>query len=99
MPPQISNAVPYQPSSDENLLQQSYLTLGGWDDRDLIGEIAWFDTSDSPGAWNSTLTDFKLGDITNMHSTETSVMFQTGYPYIGLPITAYTLIVETLSTY
>jgi hypothetical protein len=35
-------------TGDEYVMRTSFLTLGGWDERDYTGEIAWFKT-----LWNS----------------------------------------------
>ena len=37
----------------EQILQTSFLTLGGWDTEDFKGDIAWFRTGDG---WNQTLS-------------------------------------------
>jgi len=37
-------------TGDEYVMRTSFLTLGGWDERDYTGEIAWFKTLWS--SWN-----------------------------------------------
>lgn len=60
----------------------SFLTLGGWDEGDYKGEIAWFRTG---GHWNQTLTKFSVDGTDIIQSYDmTPVIFETGYPYIGL---------------
>jgi len=44
----------------EQLLQTSFLTVGGWDDSDYKGDIAWFNTGDG---WNQTLTELNFGGV------------------------------------
>jgi len=43
----------------EEIMQTSFLTLGGWDWDDYSGNITWFD---AVGTWNQTLTGFKIDD-------------------------------------
>ena len=62
-------------------MRTSFLTLGGWDEKDYSGDIAWFD---APGdSWNQTATSFKFNGQ-EILDTEIEVQFETGYPYIGL---------------
>ena len=96
MPTKITKDHPISSEIDE---YQSYLTLGGWDEKDITGDVAWFDTSKSQGVWNATMTDFRIGDVKNMHTTKSKVTFQTGYPFIGLPTAAHQLIESTLKTH
>lgn len=81
------------------MLRTSYLTLGGWDERDYYGNIAWFSTSHCSGAWNLTMNDFKIGDVSVTHKSTAPVMFQTGYPYIGLPSEVYDSLIDMLIEY
>ena len=37
--------------SEEQLMRTSFLTLGGWDERDYSGDIVWFDTIEDQ-VWN-----------------------------------------------
>ena len=62
----------------------SFLTLGGWDEADLASNITWFETTEGMG-WNTTLSQLQFGGETIIQeSDQTAVMFETGYPYIGL---------------
>ena len=60
----------------------SFLTLGDWDTDDFKGDIAWFTTGDG---WNQTLTSLTFdGDTIVDEFDAAPVMFETGYPYIGM---------------
>jgi len=60
----------------------SFLTLGGWDWNDYSGNITWFDALHS---WNQTLTELKLDDASIIQEYDhVNVMFEIGYPFIGL---------------
>ena len=79
-------------TSEEKLKRISYLTLGGWDERDYIGNISWYDTSQSGSSWNLTSNQFSIDDVdliplthnASMPNSQATVMFQVGYPYIGV---------------
>ena len=45
--------------TEEELMMTSFLTIGGVDEKDYIGNITWFDAIDS---WNQTLTSFSIGE-------------------------------------
>lgn len=91
------------------MLKISYLTLGGWDDRDLLGDMHWFSTQRSEGSWNLTIYEFKVGEVSIMpqahgsshlkHDKKAPAMFQTGYPYIGVPSSSYDLLEDALKSY
>ena len=62
----------------------SFLTLGGWDPADLASNITWFETGINTG-WNITLSQFKFGDeVIIQESDQATIVFETGYPFIGL---------------
>ena len=66
----------------EQILQTSFLTLGGWDTEDYKGDVAWFSTGDG---WNQTLTSLTYDGETIVDEYDVApVMFETGYPYIGM---------------
>lgn len=68
--------------SPEELLMTSFLTLGGWDDEDMKGDIAWLPAGDG---WNQTLSKMTLDGKTIVDEYDVApVMFETGYPYIGM---------------
>ena len=77
-------------------MKTSFLTLGGFDERDHQGEIAWYNTTEGNG-WNQTISGFKFGDeiITDSFSNVTAV-FETGYPYIGLSEEYFDQVAEIL---
>ena len=79
------------------MLKTSFLTLGGYDERDYQGEIVWFNATEGKG-WNQTISGFKFGDeiITDSYSDVTAV-FETGYPYIGLSEEYYDQVAEILA--
>ena len=61
----------------------SFLTIGGWNDGDISGDIAWFDTANKN--WNQTLTSFAVDGTSIISEYDmATVMFEIGYPYIGL---------------
>ena len=73
--------------TEEELMMTSFLTIGGWDWKDYSGNITWFEAADS---WNQTLTEFKVDDATiARESDRVSVMFEIGYPFIGLSSTYF----------
>ena len=41
----------------EMIMRTSFLTVGGWDEEDYVGEISWMNTGDG---WNQTLTKFTI---------------------------------------
>ena len=58
------------------------MTLGGWDEKDYTGDIEWMGTGDG---WNQTLTSFTVDGQSIVQSYDlVSVMFELGYPYIGM---------------
>ena len=63
------------------------MTIGGYDPRDIIGNFQWFDFP--ANSWNMTHVHAYIGDKTldtyTNEEGEATLMFQTGYPYIGLP--------------
>ena len=68
--------------SEEELMQTSFLTVGGWESEDYKGDIAWFDTGKG---WNQTLTEVTYDGKSIVQKYDmTEVMFETGYPYIGM---------------
>ena len=72
----------------------SYIILGGWDGQDYSGEIAWLDAKKS---WNQTLTEFTMDGETIINQYELApVMFETGYPYIGLSPDYYDKVAKIL---
>ena len=82
----------------------SYLTLNGFDERDYIGNVSWF-TNFSSG-WNLTVDQLRLvskdedEDIlpgSSLENAAVTLMFQTGYPYIGVPTQTYDDISKRLS--
>ena len=76
------------------LRRTSFLTLGGWDEDDYVGDIIWFPTGDG---WNQTLSEFKIdGEIISQSYDLTTVMFETGYPYIGLSENYYDKVANVL---
>ena len=40
----------------------SYLTLGGYDKNDFVGNLTWYDTSECIGGWNLTTNVITMGD-------------------------------------
>jgi len=63
-------------------MQTSFLTIGGWDDQDYRGDIAWFPTGDG---WNQTLTSMKYDGMEIVQEYDlVTAQFETGYPYIGM---------------
>jgi len=80
-------------TGEEYMLRTSFLTLGGYDERDYTGDIAWFETQDT--TWNQTATDFKFAGQSILDK-ETQVMFETGYPYIGLSNETYDKVAAVL---
>ena len=82
-------------TANQTLAKMSYLTLNGFDERDYIGNISWF-TNFSSG-WNMTLDQLRLvgededesimpgASFVNSSNPTVTLMFQTGYPYIGVP--------------
>lgn len=77
-------------------MKTSYLTLGGWDEQDYVGEIRWMDTGDS---WNQTLSNFKFNDETIANEYDlVQIQFEVGYPYIGMSSRFYDKIAETLNS-
>lgn len=63
-------------------MRTSFLTLGGWSDKDYTGNITWFNTG---GSWNQTLTSFKIDGSTILEKYDLApVIFEVGYPFIGL---------------
>lgn len=68
--------------TEEELMQTSFLTLGGYDEKDLAGPVTWFDAKHT---WNQTLTEFSFDGRPIIESYEQAqVMIETGYPYIGM---------------
>ena len=68
--------------TQEEIMQTSFLTLGGWDWEDYSGNITWFDAVDT---WNQTLTGLKIDDTDIIRDYDNvNVQFEIGYPYIGL---------------
>ena len=73
----------------------AYLTIGGYDERDVIGNFDWFEfPTDSWSMSNvyvyandHALDTYVRHDNGSEHGA--SVMFQTGYPFIGLPVETY----------
>ena len=89
---------------EDKLRRISYLTLGGWDEKDYVGDIAWYDTSQSGSSWNLTATQFNLNHIDLLPDTKNdtsnrnpTVMLQTGYPYIGVQERVFDTICSELS--
>lgn len=64
----------------------STLVIGGYDKNDIVGDLAWYDTSACVGAWNITAQNMTVGEVNIMPvaETDTVVEFQTAYPFIGL---------------
>ena len=63
-------------------MQTSFLTLGGYDEKDLAGPVAWFEAKHT---WNQTLTELTFDGRPIIESYEQAeVMIETGYPYIGM---------------
>jgi len=59
------------------------LTLGGWDEKDYSGEIVWFTGANHN--WDQVMQGFSIDDTEIVPSTDMpAVIFETGYPYIGL---------------
>ena len=80
----------------------SYLTLGGYDHNDFVGNLTWYDTSECIGGWNLTTDVITMGNTSILpYAGETTVVeFQTAYPYIGFPGTSWTQIKNLVnSTY
>ena len=84
------------PFGEDSSRQQSYLSIGGYNQNDIVGKPAWFDTSEGAGSWKSEVTDFKIDVFKDIHNTGGSVSFQTGYPYISLPAGPYRLFTRVL---
>ena len=54
------------------------------DPSDGRGDVVWMNTVPNQG-WNQTITEFKFNDeIIISEDEQTTVVFETGYPYIGL---------------
>ena len=87
--------VPDPETGKEYLKRMSFLTLGGWDEKDYTGNITWFETIGD--SWNQTLTKFMFNGETIIDE-RMSVMFETGYPYIGLSNDTYDKVAEILRT-
>ena len=80
-------------TAPEYLNRTSFLVLGGWDDYDYSGEISWLD---APGLdWNQTVSSFKFKG-NEVLEKPLQVMFEVGYPYIGLSNTTYQKIAKVL---
>ena len=80
-------------TATEYLNRTSFLVLGGWDEYDYYGEISWLD---APGLdWNQTVSSFKFKG-NEVLEKPTQVMFEVGYPYIGLSNTTYQKIAKVL---
>ena len=77
----------------------SYLTLGGYDSYNFVGNLTWYDTSECVGGWNLTSDVVTLGgeDIIPYPGDETIIEFQTAYPYIGVPDTTWAQVKEIVS--
>ena len=69
------------------LPELSYLTIGGYDKNDLVGNLTWYDTSATSDSWNITAVNMTINDINVNPSgdlnTPPDVNFQIGYPYMG----------------
>ena len=75
-------------------MQTSFLTLGGWDWDDYNGNITWFPARST---WNQTLTGLKVDDVNVIRDyADVNVMFEIGYPYIGLSNTYFNDISDIL---
>ena len=69
------------------LLETSFLILGGWDKKDYYGDIAWFPARNR---WNQKLDEFTLGGQTIADESDNiELVFEAGYPYIGLSMDYY----------
>ena len=74
------------------------MTLGGWSEEDYSGEIVWFNTTSDNG-WNQTSGGLKIGDTQIVsESDQATVMFETGYPYIGLSEIYFDNVAELLES-
>lgn len=68
--------------SHEEIMRTSFLTIGGWDEQDYTGDIYWFGTGDK---WDQVLSGFKIDNSEIVGAYDLPpVIFETGYPYIGL---------------
>ena len=80
--------------SQSELKATSWLTLGGWNEADYTGEIAWYRTG---GSWNQTLNEFKIDGVPIISEYDLApVIFETGYPYIGLSPQYYDKVADIL---
>ena len=75
----------------------SFLTIGGYPDReDYTGDIAWFNTGNKN--WNQTLSTFTIDGTSIITEYDmATVMFETGYPYIGLTEEYYDKVTSILN--
>ena len=81
--------------TEEELMATSFLTIGGWDWTDYNGNITWFEARES---WNQTLTEFSIGGNTLIdESDQVEVMYDIGYPFIGLANRYYDEVERILS--
>ena len=82
----------------------SFLTLGGWDERSHSGDLVWFDTSACVGGWNMTAADVTFSadmewiGVPDEEVVEMpTIVFQTAFPYIGIPEPEFTPLYESLA--
>ena len=83
---QVPTTEPVDTPEMKLLFQKTnFLTLGGWDeDLDQKGDVVWMNTVPNQG-WNQTISEFKFNDdVIISEDEQTTVVFETGYPYIGL---------------
>ena len=81
LPIAMDSTIPSE-RTEEELMQTSFLTLGGYDEKDLAGPVAWFEAKHT---WNQTLTELTFDGRPIIESYEQAeVMIETGYPYIGM---------------
>jgi hypothetical protein len=64
--PQKLSLPPKEPTvpaerTHEQIMKTSFLTLGGWDESDYVGDIRWMSAGDG---WNQTLTELKFEGLT-----------------------------------
>lgn len=81
--------------TQSQIMATSFVTIGGWDEEDYTGDITWFDTGDK---WDQDMSKFMIDDEEIVGTYDLpAVVFETGYPYIGLSPNYYAKVSDYLS--